>query len=174
MLNKLIPDLRVQSIYDIDLKQLQERGIQGIITDLDNTLVGPKEPLATPELTSWLEQVAEQGFKVVVVSNNNETRVAKFSTPLTLPFVSKAKKPTNTAFKKALELLKLSPQQTVMIGDQMLTDVLGGNRLGLYTILVQPITLQDEGFFTKVNRRIEKRAVSRMKKRGLIPWEDES
>jgi HAD superfamily phosphatase (TIGR01668 family) len=69
-------------------------------------------------------------------------------------------------------MMALAPQQTVVIGDQMLTDVLGGNRLGLYTILVLPIELRDEGFFTKINRRIEKAALSWMKRKGFMGWED--
>lgn len=164
MLNQLIPRLHVNSIYTIDLQDLWNKGYRGIITDLDNTLVGAKSPLATPELIDWLKVVAQLGFQVVIVSNNRHTRVSKFAEPLSLPFIYRAKKPTSASFRKALQMMKLPPQQTVVIGDQMLTDVLGGNRMGLYTILVTPISPIDEGFFTKVNRRIEKVALTMMKR----------
>lgn len=164
MLNQLIPRLHVNSIYTIDLQDLWNKGYRGIITDLDNTLVGAKSPLATPELVDWLKVVAQLGFQVVIVSNNRHTRVSKFAEPLSLPFIYRAKKPTSASFRKALQMMKLPPQQTVVIGDQMLTDVLGGNRMGLYTILVTPISPIDEGFFTKVNRRIEKVALTMMKR----------
>jgi HAD superfamily phosphatase (TIGR01668 family) len=165
LLNKLLPRLQVKTIYDIDLNALWEQGIRGIITDLDNTLVGAKAPLATPELVDWLKVVAQLGFQVVIVSNNNRIRVTKFAEPLSLPFIFRAKKPTSAAFRKAIHLMKLQPDQTVVIGDQMMTDVLGGNRMGLYTVLVLPIERRDEGFFTKViNRSLEKVALTWMRR----------
>lgn len=164
MLNKLIPRKQVNSIYEIALNELWEQGYRGIITDLDNTLVGAKAPLATPELIDWLKVVGQVGFQVVVVSNNQRTRVSKFAEPLSLPFIYRAKKPTSASFRKALHMMNLRADETVVIGDQMLTDVLGGNRMGLFTILVRPISLGDEGFFTKVNRKIEKAALTIMKR----------
>lgn len=165
MLKKLVPQLRVNTIYDIDLNDLWKQGKRGIITDLDNTLVGAKAPLATPELIDWLKVVGQIGFQVVIVSNNNKPRVSKFAEPLSLPFIYRAKKPTSAAFQKAMHLMKLGPEETVVIGDQMMTDVLGGNRMGLYTILVLPIARRDEGFFTKVvNRSLEKAALTWMRK----------
>lgn len=164
LLHKFTPRLRVKTIYEIPLDELWENGVRGIITDLDNTLVGAKEPLATPELIVWLELVKQKGFKVVIVSNNGELRVRNFAEPLQIPFIHRAKKPSNAAFHKALKWMELSTEQTVVVGDQMLTDVLGGNRMGLHTILVLPIALLDEGFFTKVNRRIEKVLLAMMRK----------
>jgi HAD superfamily phosphatase (TIGR01668 family) len=165
LLKKLIPALQVNTIYDIDLTELWEKGIRGIITDLDNTLVGAKAPLATPELIDWLKVVGQMGFQVVIVSNNNKLRVTKFAEPLALPFIYRAKKPTSAAFHKAMMIMKLLPNQTAVIGDQMMTDVLGGNRMGLFTILVLPIARADEGLFTKiVNRSIEKMATTWMKR----------
>lgn len=164
LLNKLLPKLQVTSIYDIDLPQLWKKGIRGIITDLDNTLVGAKDPQATPELVIWLKQVQEVGFQVAIISNNNRLRVSHFAEPLSIPFISNARKPSRTSFQKALASFQLPAKQVAMLGDQMLTDVLGGNRMGLYTILVQPIALNDEGFFTRINRRLEKIALKFMKK----------
>ncbi|MGG1516228.1 YqeG family HAD IIIA-type phosphatase [Paenibacillus oryzisoli] len=164
MLNKLVPRQSVGTIYDIDADHLWSFGIRGIITDLDNTLVGARDPHATPELIEWLARMQKIGFKVVIVSNNHKLRVSTFAEPLGMPFIYRAKKPTNASFTKAMRLLGTNARQTAVIGDQMLTDVLGGNRMGLYTILVQPISRQDEGVFTRVNRLIEKWAIARMKK----------
>lgn len=173
MLKQFIPKLRVISVLEIDLKELQKQGIRGIITDLDNTLVGATVAEAFPELIMWFEQVREMGFQLVIVSNNDEVRVSRFAKPLSIPFVHNARKPTNRAFKKALNIMQLQPNQAVVIGDQLLTDVLGGNRLGLHTILVRPIDLLGEGRMTKFNRRIEKRIVGSLRKRGLMEWEDD-
>ncbi|QJC52656.1 YqeG family HAD IIIA-type phosphatase [Paenibacillus albicereus] len=171
MFERLVPHMRVKSIYDIDLDLLARKGVKGIITDLDNTLVGSKIPLATPELIAWLDQVRELGFQVVVVSNNHETRVSRFALPLSIPFIHAARKPSTRAFRKALVVLGLEAEQTVVIGDQMMTDVLGGKRMGLYTILVSPIAPLDEGFGTRINRVLERIALTRLRRKGL--WQEE-
>jgi HAD superfamily phosphatase (TIGR01668 family) len=171
LLKKFIPHLRVDSIYDIDLQALKAEGIRGIITDLDNTLVGAKDPNATPELTAWLTQVRELGFKVVIVSNNNRVRVSAFAEPIELPFVSHAKKPGTKAFHRALALLGMNAEQAVVIGDQLMTDVFGGNRMKLRTILVTPIAPNDESVFTGFNRRLERFIYKRLRKRGWIAWD---
>ncbi|WP_027417709.1 YqeG family HAD IIIA-type phosphatase [Aneurinibacillus terranovensis] len=167
----LVPDLHVESVYDIDLKQLKARGVRGIITDLDNTLIEWDRPDATPELVRWMKEVKEQGFSVVIVSNNKQTRVSKIAEPLGVPYIHQAKKPTQTAFRKATRQMKLSVEETVVVGDQLFTDVLGGRRMGFYTILVVPVARSD-GFFTRVNRAMERLALGWMRKRGMIPWED--
>jgi len=171
MIEVFLPKLMVKSIYDIPLDDLYERGIRGIITDLDNTLVGAKTPLATEELVTWLATVKEKGLKVVIVSNNDDSRVGKFAIPLDLPYIHAARKPTQRAFRQALTMLQLEPEKTLMIGDQMMTDVFGGNRMGLYTVLVAPIAPHEEGLGTKVNRQLEKIAIARLRKRGL--WQEE-
>ncbi|CAM4194405.1 YqeG family HAD IIIA-type phosphatase [Paenibacillus alkaliterrae] len=167
MFEWLLPHVRVNTVYEINLDELHSRGVRGIITDLDNTLVGAKEALATPELVQWLDYVRSRGFQVVIVSNNNETRVGKFAGPLNIPYIHAARKPARKSFRRALGVLGLAAEHTVVIGDQMLTDVLGGNRMGLYTILVTPIAPADEGIMTRVNRRIERFALTRLRKKGL-------
>ncbi|ASS66098.1 MULTISPECIES: YqeG family HAD IIIA-type phosphatase [Paenibacillus] len=171
MFERLVPHMRVKSIYEIDLDLLKEKGVRGIITDLDNTLVGARIALATPELIAWLDRVRELGFQVVVVSNNHETRVSRFAEPLAIPFIHAARKPSTQAFRKALAVLGLEAEQTVVVGDQMMTDVLGGKRMGLYTILVAPISPADEGFGTRINRLLERIALSRLRRKGL--WQEE-
>ncbi|MEF3354332.1 YqeG family HAD IIIA-type phosphatase [Paenibacillus sp. GYB006] len=171
MFKRLIPKLQVETVFDIDLEELYERGYRGIITDLDNTLVGAKAPEATPELIAWFEKVRDAGFKLVIVSNNKLTRVSTFATPLKIEYVHEARKPSNTPFRKAMKMMDLTEEQTIVVGDQMLTDVLGGNRLGLYTVLVLPIAIADEGIMTKINRRIERIALSSLRRKGL--WLEE-
>ncbi|KKO51255.1 YqeG family HAD IIIA-type phosphatase [Paenibacillus sp. DMB20] len=173
MFEMLIPKLRVNTVFDINLEELYKKGYRGIITDLDNTLVGAKAPLATPELVEWFKKVKEIGFQLIIVSNNQLERVSKFATPLDIQYVHEARKPSNAPFRKAMEMMELTHEQTVVVGDQMLTDVYGGNRLGLYTILVMPIAINDEGWLTRLfNRRVERIALTRLRKRGLWIEED--
>ena len=167
MFEMLVPKLRVNTVFDIPLEELYSKGYRGIITDLDNTLVGAKAPLATPELLLWFEKVKQLGFKLIIVSNNNMQRVSKFATPLNIEFVHQARKPSNAPFRKAMKQMELNPEQTIVVGDQMLTDVYGGNRMRLYTVLVLPISVTDEGIGTRINRRIEQIALTRLRKQGL-------
>ncbi len=168
-IQKLLPDLHVNSIYDLNLIQLKERGIKGIITDLDNTLIEWDRPQATPELVEWLLYIKKEGLQVVVVSNNHVKRVDAFAKPLGIPYISRAKKPFNRAFKSAQEMMQLQAEEVVVIGDQLFTDILGGNRLSLYTILVTPVA-QSDGFFTRFNRLLERVALSRLRRKGLLSW----
>ncbi|MFD0674087.1 YqeG family HAD IIIA-type phosphatase [Cohnella sp. GCM10027633] len=169
MFKRLIPDQIVNTVFDIDLNDLTARGVKGIITDLDNTLVSARTPLATPKLIAWLDVLRDMGFKVIILSNNNSGRVKRFAEPLGIPYIPAARKPTSRAFGEAIARLGLKPEQAVVVGDQMMTDVLGGRRAGLHTILVTPIARNEEGLGTRVNRVIEKIALSRLRRQGLWP-----
>src|SRR5690606_37135551 len=107
MLKKFLPNEHVKSIFEIDPIQLKEKGIKGIITDLDNTLVEWDRPLATPELTEWFKKVKDAGIDVVIVSNNKEKRVKTFAEPLGIPFIYKARKPIGKAFHLALKKMNI-------------------------------------------------------------------
>lgn len=165
-----LPRLRVDSVYEIDLEKLAAAGIRGIVADLDNTLVGARDTGAPPKLKDWLETVRSKGFRVVVVSNNRRERVMRFAESIGAPFIHSAKKPLRGAFRKALEMMELSPEQTAVIGDQLLTDVFGANRMGMHPILVTPIAPQDENAFTRFNRKIERKIFEILRKRGLLKW----
>lgn len=172
MLKKFfLPDEFVKNIFDITPEKLRERNVKGIITDLDNTLVEWDRPSATPRLIEWFAEMKENGIKVTVVSNNNEKRVKIFSEPLGTPFIYKARKPMGRAFRKAVKNMGLKKEDVVVIGDQLMTDVLGGNRHGYHTILVVPVASSD-GFFTRFNRQIERRILSALRRKGYIQWEE--
>jgi HAD superfamily phosphatase (TIGR01668 family) len=173
LLTLLAPNKRVNSIYDIDLSALKRAGIRGIITDLDNTLVQTREAHADERLLAWFQLLQAEGFKVVVVSNNRFRRVARFCNPHGIPFVHRARKPAGSGFRRSLKMLATSPHETAVIGDQILTDVFGGNMLGMLTILVRPCSPHGEAVFTRFNRRLEKFAIRQMRKRGLFPKEEQ-
>ncbi|UXR31561.1 YqeG family HAD IIIA-type phosphatase [Staphylococcus simulans] len=166
-----IPNAYVKSIHEIDFDQLAENGIKGVITDLDNTLVGWDEADPTPAVIHWFNMLNEKGIKVTVVSNNHQGRVSSFCQPLKVNYIFEAKKPMGKAFKHASERMGLKPEETVVIGDQMMTDVFGGNRRGMYTVMVVPVKKTD-GFITKFNRIIERRLLHRYKRKGYIKWEE--
>lgn len=171
MLKHFLPDQHVKSIFDIQPESLKEKGIKGIITDLDNTLVEWDRPSATPKLIEWFDNMRKHEILVTIVSNNIEKRVKAFSDPLQIPFIFQARKPMGRAFNKALKEMGLNKEETVVIGDQLLTDVLGGNRSGFHTILVVPVA-QTDGFVTRFNRKVERRILNWFRKQGKLNWED--
>jgi len=171
LLKHFLPDQHVKSIFEIQPESLKEKGVKGIITDLDNTLVEWDRPSATPKLIEWFDNMRKHEILVTIVSNNNERRVRAFSDPLQIPFIFQARKPMTRAFNKALKQMGLRKEETVVIGDQLLTDVLGGNRSGFHTVLVVPVA-QTDGFVTRFNRKVERRILNWFRKQGKLNWED--
>ncbi|ARD49528.1 hypothetical protein SporoP37_16220 [Sporosarcina sp. P37] len=171
MLNHFLPSAYVKSVLSIKPEQLIEKGFKGIITDLDNTLVEWDRADATQDIMAWFESMRDAGLQITVVSNNHIERVSHFCDPLGIPYICEARKPMKKAFYQALATLGLPKEEVVMIGDQLLTDVLGANRVGLQTILVVPVASSD-ATITKFNRAIERRIMARFKRKGLLTWED--
>ncbi|AZU63406.1 YqeG family HAD IIIA-type phosphatase [Neobacillus mesonae] len=171
MLKQFLPNEHFKSVLEISPEQLKARGIKGIITDLDNTLVEWDRPSATPQLVQWFEEIKKHDILVTIVSNNNEQRVKAFADPLKIPFIFRARKPMSRAFNQASRQMGIKKEETVVIGDQLLTDVLGGNRSGFQTILVVPVA-QTDGLATKFNRFVERRIMNWFRKKGMLQWED--
>ena len=135
-------DLVCDSIYDIDLSALKAAGIRLLLADLDNTLVPYGVPLPTDEVRAWNEWLKEAGVALFVLSNNRHAdRPRIFSEGLGIPFIGHAGKPKTGSFFKAMEQMGVTAEQTAIVGDQIFTDTLGGNRAGVTTILVKPIRL---------------------------------
>lgn len=153
------PNEYVKSIYTINYKKLQEKGIQGLVFDIDNTLVPYFIQTPPKKITGFICRLVRQGFKVTLVSNNTKKRVELFmqqldNKGLQIKAFHRAKKPSKINLSKAIEHMDLDKKKVALIGDQVFTDVLGGNRTGLYTILVKPISDKDEPI-TKIKRGIE-------------------
>lgn len=167
MYKLLCPHIVVKSLYDIELHTLKGNGIKGIIFDLDNTIIPWDQPNMSPEIIKWLHGLLAQGFKLCLVSNNMDKRVRTIAGIFNIPFVARAYKPAKTGFRRAIATMELSDHQIAVVGDQLFTDVLGGNRLGLYTIWVAPLTTK-EFIGTKITRRLERFAVRMLRIKGLM------
>ena len=151
----LTPDLYVESVLHIDLNKLKEENIKGLIIDIDNTLVAWDIKYASNKTKEWLLSLKKEGFEVCLVSNNTEDRVVTFNEELKLSAIHRATKPRTLPFKRAMKLMGTKVNSTAVIGDQIFTDVLGGNRMGLYTVLVIPIESK-EFWWTTVVRKLER------------------
>lgn len=167
MLKKFLPERYVKNVFQIKPSMLQEDGIKGVITDLDNTLVAWDVADATGEVINWISDLQKAGIQVTIISNNNEERVRIFSEPIKVPYEAAARKPSTKAFHRASERMNLQPHEVAVVGDQLLTDVLGGNRGGFHTILVTPI-VQTDAKITRFNRAIERRILNHFYKKGLL------
>lgn len=167
MLKFLCPDMYSESVFALTPEELKKKGIKGIICDLDNTLVKWDEPDPGADAVEWLQMMKEHGFKICIVSNTLTERASRISKILSVPAISGAIKPSRRAFIKALGCLGTEPHNTAVIGDQVFTDVLGGNRAGMYTILVVPMS-RNEFFMTRLVRIVERYVLRCLQKRGTI------
>ena len=167
MYKLLCPQIIVKTLYDIELNTLQQQGIRGIIFDLDNTIIPWDSPTMSPDIMQWIQALLAQGFKICLVSNNMGKRVQTIAEKFDIPFVSRAYKPSKTGFRQAIAKMELTENQVAVVGDQLFTDILGGNRLGLYTIWVAPLSAT-EFVGTKITRRLEKLAVKILRAKGLM------
>jgi|Deesub1362A_J573_1020465.scaffolds.fasta_scaffold17544_2 hypothetical protein len=167
MFNWLCPDLYLNSIFEIKPEFLRQKGIRGVIVDLDNTLVPWNEARVNKDISEWFQGFKDLGIKLCIVSNNKKHRVLTFGEKIGIPTIYKAKKPRKKSFLKGMQILKTKPSNTAVIGDQIFTDILGGNRLGLYTILVIPIS-KKEFLWTRLMRSIEKAVLNFLIKKGHL------
>lgn len=167
MLRLLCPDACCDSIADIDLAELKSAGVRALILDLDNTLVEWGETAIPPETTAWIARARALDLGLCIASNGLATRVEEMSRALGVPAISEAVKPRKRSFREALALLGVGPHEAAVVGDQIFTDVLGGNRMALRTILINPRSARELPT-TKFVRRIEDQVVRRLHRKGLM------
>ena len=162
------PDDFVEKYEFIDVEYMNMYNKKVIISDLDNTLISWDSKKDTKELNRWLKKMKRAGFDIIVVSNNSEERVEEFCKQLNLQYVADAKKPLTHGFKKALNKLNRKPEEAIILGDQVLTDVFGAKSLGVMSVLVKPISKTD-AFKTRINRFFEGIIVQNLTRRKLFP-----
>jgi len=160
MVEKFFPNQIVDKVQDINLNELSNKGVKGLILDIDNTLVPSFMKEANNDALEWIEKLKSSGFRLCIVSNATKRRVDKFNEKLGLEAIYRASKPISRSFRKALKLLNFRACETATVGDQIFTDVYGGNRLGMYTILVKPIN-RKESLFIRLKRFPERYILNR-------------
>jgi len=161
------PDMYKKDIYSIDYKKLKSYGIKCILFDLDNTLVPYYKVKPTRKLKDFIERLKDMGFKVIIFSNSNKKRLTPFKNILEVDCSYSSRKPRQGKFKKVLSEYKYSQSEVAIIGDQIPTDIFGGNRIGIFTVLVKPIS-SNELIWTKINRIYEKRLIRKLEKIGIF------
>ena len=169
----LYPDLYIENVKKIDNNLLKTRDIKGLILDIDNTLIDYDRKLLDG-CERWCSSLKKQGIKMCIVSNTNkEEKVKKVAEELGLEYIFFAHKPGKKGLRKAISILNLEAKEIAIVGDQIFTDVFGGNRMGMISILTKPIDKRDI-LITKIKRPFEriviKKYIKKVKKNEYMAW----
>lgn len=143
MFQSFYPDKYLDSAYTIDFEKEYDRGIRGVIFDVDNTLVPHGAP-ADERSIALFKNLKRLGIGTLLLSNNKEPRVKSFSEAVGSLYIYKAGKPSVRSYKKAMDMLGTDLETTLFVGDQLFTDVWGANRTGIRSYLVKPIHPKEE------------------------------
>lgn len=161
-----VPDIYQKSIYDINYKKLKKRGIKCLLFDLDNTLVPFNVGVPDTKVKDLFAEL-EDDFKVIIMSNSPKERLRPFKEKLNVDVAFSSRKPFKAKYKKILSLYNLKDNEVACVGDQLVTDILGANRMGFTSILVNPIG-PVEHWTTAFNRYIESKILKRFEKKGIL------
>ena len=166
-MDKFIPDIYQKSIFAIDYEKLKDKGIKCILFDLDNTIAPVNVPNPDKEIKDLFADIELLGIKVIILSNSNKNRVRPFKEQLNVDSSYNSHKPFKKKYKKVMNIYNFKDNEIACVGDQLLTDVFGANRMGFVSILVNPISNVDY-FGTKINRIFERRIFKKMERQGLF------
>ena len=149
------PRMRVGKMIDLTPEQLRDAGIKALLLDIDNTMTTHNNPVPAEGVQAWIDRMKAEGFALMVVSNNNGQRVRLFSELVGLDFEGAAKKPLPVGFRRACQRLGVAPREAAVVGDQIFTDVLGGNLLGACTVMTVPYLMEQHIGF-RIKRTLER------------------
>ncbi len=150
----LYPKIYLNNVQEITYEMLEQNNIEGFILDVDNTLIDYYKNM--PEgIPNWCNKLKEKGICFCIASNSNKKeKVKTVAKKLEIPYIYFAKKPLKMGLKKAASIMGLEPAKVAVVGDQIFTDVLGANRSGMFSILVEPMEEKDI-LVTVIKRPIE-------------------
>lgn len=143
LFKRFYPDMRLNSVYEVDFDRLYKKGIRGLIFDIDNTLV-PHGADADERIEKLFGELKKMGFKTFLLSNNKLERVKRFNANIRSLYIYKAGKPNAVNYIKAMRMMGTGKENTVFIGDQLFTDIWGAKKAGISTILLNPIDKKEE------------------------------
>lgn len=151
----LYPNVMLDHISDISLEQLKALKVSALILDVDNTLTTHNNPEPDSKILNWIEIMRKNEIKLVIASNNSGARVKAFAKKLGLDYVSRAAKPLPVGFLRVAKRMGVSASSFGVVGDQIFTDILGGNLFGAKTFLVKPMQMEKSWAF-RLKRKLEK------------------
>ena len=167
-MDAFIPDIYSQSIYTINYKKLKKHGIKCLLFDLDNTIVSYSDKEPDKRLKEFFHHL-EDDFKIIVFSNSGKNRLRPFKEKLNVDTAFSCHKPFKKKYKKVLELYRYKETQIACIGDQLITDIFGANRMNFTSILVNKIG-KKEPIWTRFNRFFERFILKKLAKKNLLVY----
>ena len=168
MIELFRPDIYQKSIYHIDYDKLKESGIKCLLFDLENTLVPFVEKEPNKRLIDLINDLKDMDFKIIIFSNALKGRIKPFKDVLNVDCLARANKPYKKNFLKVIKLFNYDLSEVAIIGDQLYTDILGGNKVGIKTILVNPMS-SDDMFITRfIYRNLEKRIYKKLTSKNIL------
>lgn len=168
MLSLVTPHLQVDNVLELKAERLRALGLDGLLLDLDCTLMNYHENEFSAEVIEWVQKLRSDGINLCILSNAKPQRIEPLARMLGIAFVGKAFKPLPLGCHIAMRKLQLHPQRTAVVGDQIFADVLAGRLARLFTILVRP-TSPEEPWFTRIKRLLERQVLRRISKRRSMP-----
>lgn len=149
------PKAYLKSVQDITIDFLNKNNIRALILDVDNTLIDYYKNLAESK-KKWAKHLKDNEIILYILSNTNkEEKVKSVSEALDIPYEFFAKKPSKKGFVKIQKKINIPPENIGVVGDQIFTDVIGGNRCKMFTILVEPVDKKDY-WYTAWKRPLER------------------
>ena len=159
----LYPNVLLEKVENITVAFLRENNIKALVLDVDNTLIDYKKNLSK-SIINWSKEMKSNNIKLYILSNTNDKKkVEDVAKKLEIPYINFAKKPLKSGFKKVEKNLQENANNIAVVGDQIFTDIIGGNRCKMFTILVEPIE-KKEFWYTKWKRPIENAIKNKFKK----------
>ena len=166
-MEKFIPKIYKKSIMDIDYKELKKNNIKCLMFDLDNTLLEVNKNIPKKEICYLIKKL-KKDFQIVIISNNtSKKRLSKVAEELEVDYIKFALKPSSKAFRKVQKKYGYEKSEMCIIGDQLITDIKGGNKYDVLTILVDPLA-KEELKVTGINRFIEKKILKKLSKNNKL------
>lgn len=157
LLEPFRPGLRLRRVTELTPEFLADRGIRALVLDLDNTLVPWHGKKFDPEIVAWVRRVQAAGVRLCIVSNTHRPRrLRELAAALGVAWVPSGGKPRRSGFQRAMQAMGAAPAETAVVGDQLLTDIWGGNRCGLLTILVDPLSPVEFIGTRMISRHVER------------------
>ena len=161
-----VPDYRFSSFDFASAEFLSSIGVKGIVLDVDNTLEPYENPLPTERVLLWLDSLKAVGIRAAIVSNNDKERIELFNKDICLPAYYKAGKPFKKNVLSAMKDMGTAPDETILMGDQVFTDVWAARNAGIRAILVPPIK-DKRDLFTRFKRLLEKPVLKKYNKKQM-------
>lgn len=166
-MEKYVPDVYQKSIFTIDYQKLKQNGIKCLLFDLDNTLVPYTTKSIDDRVIDLIQNLKEHKFTPILFSNSPKKRVQKYMDQLGIEGCWSARKPMIKKFLETINKHEFNISEVAIIGDQLLTDIKGGNKAGITTVLITPIGKKDM-IFTYFHRFMERGIVRKMSKKNLF------